>query len=148
MRRLTISLDDDLAEAYEQWERERGYSNRSEAFRDLLRSELGQTRMEADPQGPCVATLTFVYNHHERRLAERLTDMQHEHHELTVSSMHAHLDHEQCIETVILRGPTAAVQSFARSVMAETGVRHGHLHLVAQESASGKPPPHRHRRKA
>ena len=113
MRRLTISLDDELAEAYEQWEREHGYSNRSEAFRDLLRSELGHNRVGAHPRGPCIATLTFVYNHHERRLAERLTDMQHEHHELTVSAMHAHLDHEQCLETVILRGPTAKVQAFA-----------------------------------
>ena len=130
MKRLTMSLDDDLADAFEAIVRDRGYVNRSEAFRDLLRSDLGAARQTEQPKGPCIATLSYVYDHHQRQLAMRLTDMQHEHHELTVSTPHAHLDHNLCIETVILRGPTAKVRTFAQSVIAQPGVSHGNLHLV------------------
>ncbi|MCK6425011.1 MAG: nickel-responsive transcriptional regulator NikR [Burkholderiaceae bacterium] len=130
MKRLTMSLDDELAEAFEALVRARGYANRSEAFRDLLRQDLGSARLREHPDGPCVATLSYVYHHHHRQLALRLTDLQHDHHELTVSTMHAHLDHDHCIETVILRGRTEAVRAFAESVITQPGVSHGQLHLV------------------
>lgn len=130
MKRLTMSLDDDLADAFEALVRSRGYENRSEAFRDLLRQDLSNVRLRDRPDQPCVATLSYVYNHHQRQLAMRLTDLQHEHHELTVSTTHAHLDHDHCIETVILRGKTAEVRAFADSVIAQPGVSHGNLHLV------------------
>ena len=81
----------------------------------------------------CVGTLSYVYNHHERQLAGRLTRMHHEHHDVTVSTMHSHLDHENCIEVVILRGPTAAVTAFAQSVIAQKGVRHGKFYPVPAE---------------
>lgn len=110
--------------------RARGYENRSEAFRDLLRHDLGNARLRDRPDEPCVATLSYVYNHNQRQLALRLTDLQHEHHELTISTTHAHLDHEHCIETTILRGRTQAVRAFAHSVIVQPGVSHGHLHLV------------------
>lgn len=130
MKRLTMSLDDDLADAFEALVRERGYANRSEAFRDLLRGHLGRERLQTRPDGPCVATLSYLYDHHQRQLALRLTDMQHEHHELTVATTHAHLDHDLCIEVAILRGRTDAVQDFAQAVIAQPGVSHGQLHLV------------------
>jgi len=130
MKRLTMSLDDDLADAFEAVVRNRGYANRSEAFRDLLRADFGETREVELPEGPCIATLSYLYNHHQRRLAMRLTDMQHEHHELTISTTHAHLDHDHCIEVVILRGRTDQVRAFAQSVIAEPGISNGHLHLV------------------
>ena len=130
MKRLTMSLDEPLADAFDAWVHERGYENRSEAFRDLLRHDLGELRRAENPAGPCIATLSYLYNHHQRQLASRLTDMQHEHHELTISSTHAHLDHDHCIEIVILHGRTDQVQAFAQSVIAQPGVSHGHLHLV------------------
>ena len=130
MKRLTMSLDDDLADAFEALIRARGYENRSEAFRDLLRQDLGNVRLRDRPDEPCVATLSYVYNHHQRQLAMRLTDLQHDHHELTVSTTHAHLDHEHCIETVILRGKTEAVREFAQAVIAQPGVSHGYLHSI------------------
>ncbi|MBC7699550.1 nickel-responsive transcriptional regulator NikR [Aquabacterium sp.] len=137
MRRLTISIDDELADAFENLVQDRGYENRSEAFRDLLRQELGEKHLATQPRGPCVATLTYLYNHHERQLATRLNDMQHEHHELTVSTMHAHLDHDHCIETVILKGKTDAVRSFAQAVIAQPGVTHGQLHIVPVSKTPG-----------
>ena len=130
MTRLTMSLDDKLADAFEALVQDRGYENRSEAFRDLLRQDLGNVRLRDRPDEPCVATLSYVYNHHQRQLALRLTDLQHDHHELTVSTTHVHLDHEHCVETVILRGKTAQVRSFAESVITQPGVSHGNLHLV------------------
>ena len=135
MQRFTISIDDALADEFDRLIAERGYGNRSEAVRDLLRTQLDRQRETANPKTACVATLSYVYNHHERELAERLMSLQHEHHDLTVSAMHAHLDHEHCIETVILRGPAQAVRRFADRVIAERGVRHGALNLVVADAA-------------
>lgn len=131
MERFTISLDTELAEAFDHLIKARGYSNRSEAVRDMLRSQIESFRQTHDEAPFCVATLSYVFNHHERGLAERLASVQHEHHNLAVSTMHAHLDHENCIETVILRGPTADVRAFANALCAEPGVRHGQLNLVS-----------------
>lgn len=137
MERITISLDEQLAEAFDALIAERGYRNRSEAMRDLLRRELETERQRKGDEGQCIATLSYLYNHHERDLAERLTGLQHDHHDLTVSTMHAHLDHDHCIEVAILRGPTAGVRRFAESIVAESGVRHGSLNLVTVDVSTG-----------
>lgn len=133
MERFTISLDGELAKAFDALIAERGYRNRSEAVRDLLRAQLEQWRQTRDETQHCVANLSYVYNHHERELAERLMTLQHAHHDLLVSTLHAHLDHENCIESVLLRGATADVRRFAETLIAERGVRHGKLNLVAVE---------------
>jgi len=133
MDRFTISLDEHLATAFDALIKERGYSTRSEAVRDILRTHLQQNAEQRDVRGACVANLSYVYNHHERELAERLTSIQHAHHELTVATMHAHLDHEQCLETVMLKGSVKRVREFANEIIAERGVRHGVLNLVNVE---------------
>lgn len=134
MQRFTVSIEPKLAAEFDALIERRAYGNRSEAFRDLLRAELERQRDGDDPQGWCVACLSYVYNHHERDLAERLNDLQHAHHDLTVSTMHAHLDHDNCIETVLLRGPTLAVRRFADGVCAERGVHHGHLNVIGVDT--------------
>ncbi len=133
MERFTISLDVDLAVEFDKLIKARGYSNRSEAVRDMLRSQLESFRRERGEARHCVANLSYVFNHHERDLAERLTQLQHDHHNLSVSAMHAHLDHEHCIESLILRGPSAEVRDFADILIAQRGVRHGQLNMVAVE---------------
>lgn len=133
MERFTISLDDKLAQEFDQRIAAQGYANRSEAVRDLLRSELERTRQDDNTALHCIACLSYVFNHHERDLMERITGLHHEHHDLTVSTMHAHLDHDHCLETVILRGPTAEVRRFADSVCAQRGVHHGKLNLISVE---------------
>ena len=138
MERITISLGQDLAAEFDRLIAERGYRNRSEAVRDLLRAHLEQARQERGGATHCVASLSYVYNHHERDLAERLTALQHEQHDLAVATLHAHLDHENCLESVILRGPTAAVRSFADALVAERGVRHGQLNLIDVELDAGR----------
>lgn len=137
LERFTVSLDADLAAAFDELIAARGYRNRSEAVRDLLRAALESSRQQATPDGHCVANLSYVYNHHERDLAERLTTLQHGQHDLTVATLHAHLDHENCLESVILRGSTAAVRSFSDAMIAESGVRHGQLNLIAVELDAG-----------
>jgi CopG family nickel-responsive transcriptional regulator len=131
MDRFTISLDEGLAVAFDELIKERRYSTRSEAVRDILRTQLQQSRVKRDDRGACVANLSYVYNHHERDLAERLASIQHSHHDLTISEMHAHLDHEQCLESVFLKGPIRRIREFADEIMAQRGVRHGHLNLIS-----------------
>ena len=99
MERFTISLDEALAKQFDQLIAARGYSNRSEAVRDLIRGAIESDRQRQTPSGHCVANLSYVYNHHERELAERLTGLQHNHHDLTVAAMHSHLDHDNCLES-------------------------------------------------
>ena len=145
MERITISLDADLAAEFDRLIAERGYSNRSEAVRDLLRTHLVAARQKRGEASHCVANLSYVYNHHERDLAERLTALQHGQHDLTVATMHAHLDHENCLESVVLRGPTAAVRSFADALIAERGVRHGQINLIDVEVDAGRAHGHGYR---
>ena len=133
MERFTISLDADLAAAFDALVQERQYRTRSEAFRDLLRGYL-QKRDERRGQAAfCVGTVSYVYNHRERELAERLASLLHEHHEVTRSMTRVPLDHQQCIEVVILQGQTRAVRRFAEQLIAERGVRHGQLNLVSAD---------------
>ena len=134
MERFTISLDEKLAVAFDALIALRGYGTRSEAVRDLLRAELERTRQKEAPRGDCIACLSYVFNHHERDLGERIIGLQHEHHELTVSTMHAHLDHDHCLETVILKGDTRDVQRFADVLCAERGVHHGSVNLISMEA--------------
>lgn len=129
MERMTISLDAELATQFDRLMRSRGYRNRSEAIRDLIRERLESERLD-QPGGMCVGTLSYVYAHRERELSRRLTDEQHRHHDLAVSTLHVHLDHDHCLETVVLNGATQRVREFAESVIAQPGVRHGKLYLV------------------
>ncbi len=143
MERITISLDESLAHEFDHLIARRGYATRSEAVRDLLRRELEAERSSAG-SGHCVANLSYVYNHHERDLGERLTGAQHDHHDLCVATMHAHLDHEACLESVILRGPLARVRAFAEGIIAERGVRHGALNVISVDVSGGAGHGHGH----
>ena len=130
MERITISLDAELAAEFDRLIAERGYRNRSEAVRDVLRAHLEQARRQRGEASHCVASLSYVFNHHERDLAERLTALQHGQHDLTVATLHVHLDHENCLESIILRGPTAAVRSFSDALIAERGVQAAYVDAV------------------
>ena len=130
MRRITISVDEPLAQEFDDLIARHGYENRSEAFRDLLRSRIEGERKTKYTARFCIATVSFIYDHKERVLASRLASLQHEHHDLTVSTMHVHLDHETCLETVVLQGKFKEVSTFADRLVAENGVRHGNIHIV------------------
>ena len=130
MQRVTITLDDDLMADLDRIIAARGYQNRSEAIRDLARSGLEQAAVEVAGSRHCVAALVYVYDHHARELPKRLTQEFHAHHDLSQATLHVHLDQESCMEVTVLKGRGAEVQSFANQVIAERGVRHGHVVYV------------------
>ena len=130
MQRFTISLDEALALQFDALIAAKGYINRSEAVRDLIRSQMDATHLQAARSHWCVATISYVYDHHDRTVAERVQSLQHDHHDLVITSLHTHLDHDHCLETVILRGRTHRVSALAQQLMALRGVRHGGLRLV------------------
>ncbi|MDN3565801.1 nickel-responsive transcriptional regulator NikR [Paeniroseomonas aquatica] len=137
MERVTITIDEALLGTIDRLVARRGYASRSEAVRDLVREAVDREAGD-DPAAPCVATLSYVYDHGVRDLARRLTRSHHDHHDIAVASMHVHLDHEACLEVAVLRGPTGAVRRFADAVTSQRGVRHHSLHLVpVQEEAAG-----------
>jgi CopG family transcriptional regulator, nickel-responsive regulator len=129
MQRITITIDDDLLDAVDGLMARRGYASRSEALRDIVRDMLDRQATD-DPKAACIATLSYVFDHATRDLAGRLTSAHHDHHDLSVASMHVHLDHEACLEVSVLRGPSGTVTAFADALATQRGVRHAHLHLI------------------
>ena len=113
MQRITITVDDALLDQFDAYMKRHGYVNRSEAFRDLARHQLSSEHIEQDKSGDCIGCFSYVYNHNERQLARRLIEAQHHHHDLSLSTLHVHLDHDNCMEAVVVRGATAAVRLFA-----------------------------------
>jgi len=139
MQRVTITLDDDLLKDLDRCAATRGYQNRSEAVRDLVRAGLQQTMPATEGKSDCVAALVYVYDHHVRELAKRLTQAFHSHHVLSLASLHVHLDEKYCMEVSVLKGPGEDVRHFAEHIVAERGVRHGRIFTMPA------PHPHKHR---
>ncbi|QCK88396.1 nickel-responsive transcriptional regulator NikR [Phreatobacter aquaticus] len=144
MQRITISIDDALLETVDRLGRQRGYQSRSEAMRDIVREAAVADGSVMAGDAPCMATLTFVFEHETRDLARRLTLAQHDHHELSVSTLHVHVDHRDCLEVMVLRGTVYQVKAFADAVITQRGVRHGSLHLIPIDSGEGHGHPHLH----
>ena len=145
LNRIGVALDSDLLKQFDQWMSKHGYANRSEAFRDLIRERLVGDRTSA-PNSIVVGTVTLIYDHHAHGVGEKLTQLQHDHHELVVSTCHAHLDHDSCLEVLIVHGKSAAVEEFASKLIALKGVQHGHLvkTVPAQALAAPADKAHKH----
>lgn len=136
MPRITISIDEDLLAEIDKITEQRQYQNRSEAIRDLARAGMQSIDTQTDHNAHCVAALFYVYDHQARELSKRLTQTFHDHHDLSLASLHVHLDHGNCMEVSLLRGHVAEVQQFADRVIAERGVRHGKLVVVPSDNES------------
>lgn len=147
MHRFTISLDDELASQFDAFIADKGYVNRSEAVRDLIRLRLGDvaplTRAHDAKAKWCVANLSYVYDHHDQTVAMRVLDLQHQHHDLVVSATRTHLDHHHCMETAVLRGSVQSVRVLADQLVALRGVRHGQVHFILLD-VDRKPHRHEH----
>lgn len=141
MQRFTLSIDDELAERFDAYLSEHGYANRSECVRDILRNHLANEDLKTNPNSECVGVLSYAYNHHERQLAMRMTEYQHEHAGEVISTMHVHATHDECVETVVIRGSAEDVVTLSRRLSAEPGVRHGRLNLIP---VSTEAPSHHH----
>ncbi len=141
MQRVTITIDDELLAEIDAAAAERGYQNRSEIFRDLARAGLQQTAPRA-PAAHCVAALVYVYDHGARDLSNRLVQNFHGHHDLSLATLHVHLDDDSCMEVTALKGPTAEVQHLADHIIAERGVRYGQVVMIP--AGGGKAHGHGH----
>ncbi len=126
--RFGIAIEKDLLERFDARVHVKGYGTRSEAIRDLIRRDL--VEHVDDPTAQVTGTLTLVYDHHVRALSERLTEIQHELGHHVVSALHVHLDHDHCLEVVVMRGEAALLRSAADRIVAEKGVLHGRLTLT------------------
>lgn len=124
LARIGVAIDESLLKKFDRHIAKRGYTNRSEAFRDLIRNELIQEVWETSDV-EMFGTVTLVYDHHVRMLTDKLTELQHRHHTSILSSMHVHLDHDNCLEVILVRGKAAVVQKLANALIATKGVRHG-----------------------
>lgn len=124
LTRFGVSLDEELLEPFDALCAVKGYSNRSEAIRDLIRKALvAEEWQQADGQG--AGTLTLVYDHHKNDLARRLTQIQHDEHDIIIATLHVHLDHHNCLEVLILKGEAARVRALADKLISCKGVKHG-----------------------
>jgi CopG family transcriptional regulator, nickel-responsive regulator len=129
LSRIGVAIDSDLLEKFDELIARRGYTNRSEAFRDLIRGELVEEAW-AKPDSLMVGTVTLVYNHHVRLLNEKLTGMQHEHYDHVLSTMHVHLDHDNCLEVLVIKGKASEVRRIADGLISTKGVKHGRLFVT------------------
>lgn len=126
LSRIGVAIDQDLLHRFDRHIHRRGYTNRSEAFRDLIRDELVQTEWEAS-EHDVVGTVTLVYDHHVHLLNEKLTDVQHRFHKCILSTLHVHLDHDHCLEVLAVKGRPAQVKRIADTLISIKGVKHGKL---------------------
>jgi CopG family nickel-responsive transcriptional regulator len=133
MQRITITLDDDLMDELDQMIVAHGYQNRSEAIRDFTRAGMQQVAQKGGKSGRCVAALVYVYDHAARDLSRRLVENYHGHHNLSMATLHVHLDDANCMEVTALKGTGAEVQHFADHIIAERGVRYGRLVMIPTE---------------
>jgi CopG family nickel-responsive transcriptional regulator len=125
--RFGISMDDRLLEKFDRLIEGKGYSNRSEAVRDLIRNALVDEQWARDDQEEMVGTVSLVYNHHTRDLADKLTEHQHTHHRDIISALHVHLDAHHCLEVVVIKGRAGEIRRLAEELIGTKGVKHGRL---------------------
>ena len=130
--RFSVSLEDDLLEQFDQYCKQQQYATRSEAIRQLLRDTLTKVAWAGESHD-AAGTLTLVYDHHRPQLRDHLTKLQHDHNELVVSTLHAHLTHDLCLEVIVLRGPSAELQQIASQLRGLKGIFKGELVMASAD---------------
>jgi CopG family nickel-responsive transcriptional regulator len=123
--RFGVAMERQLLSRFDKVIEQKGYANRSEALRDLVRSELDRDAWQRGKR--TIATITIVYDHHVRELTERLTEIQHDHGDLIISALHVHLDHHHCMEVIAAKGPARALKTMADRLIGSRGVISGNV---------------------
>ncbi|MGH9659544.1 MAG: nickel-responsive transcriptional regulator NikR [Bryobacteraceae bacterium] len=129
LSRIGVAIDSELLARFDDLIGKRGYTNRSEAFRDLIRDELVEKASQS-PEAPVVGTVTLLYDHHVRMLSDKLMDLQHDYHRTILSTLHVHLDHDNCLEVLVVRGKAGVVRRIADALISTKGVKHGRLSIT------------------
>src|SRR3989338_11687877 len=127
--RFGVSLDEKLLDGFDRLISKKGYTNRSEAIRDLIRDSLVKDEWEEDTR-ETVGTITLVYDHHTRELPDTLADLQHNFYASIISAMHVHLDKHNCLEVLVVRGRTGDIKKIADRLIGTKGVKHGKLSVT------------------
>jgi CopG family nickel-responsive transcriptional regulator len=130
MQRITITVDDDLMAELDHMIEHKGYANRSEAIRDLARAGMKEVSVEENALDDCVGVLSYVYKHEARDLAKRLTSTHHDHHHISIASLHVHLNEDYCLEISLLRGQVGSLKTFADSIISQRSIVHGDLAII------------------
>ena len=128
--RFSVSLPQELLDELDAMVSDKGYSNRSLAIADMVRANLVEHRQGRGAQ-EIAGTITLLYDHHKRHLQALLTDMQHDHTDVVISTLHVHLDHDNCLEVLVVRGEAEVVQNLADTLIGAKGVKHGRLTVTA-----------------
>ncbi len=128
LKRFGISLDERLVDKFDRHIKDKKYPTRSKAVGDLIREALVKQEWAAGDE--VVGAITLVYDHHRRSLVNKLTDIQHEFHELVISSQHIHLDHDNCFEVIVVKGKPKNVEDLASQLRSTKGVKHGDLSMA------------------
>lgn len=126
--RFAVSLEEELLDKFDEIRQRQNYANRSEAIRDLIRDHL--VEQDWDDKRDAMGTVTLVYDHHVRNLSDKLTNIQHDHHEVILSTMHVHLDHDNCLEVVVVKGRGERIRGLADRLISAKGVKHGKLTIT------------------
>ena len=137
--RFGVSVDAELLQHFDRLISGQGYENRSEALRDLMRDALIKSRLETSPEnGEVLGSLTLVYDHHAGDLSDKMNAIQHNHYSLVVSVLHVHVNHDDCMEVIVLRGAMREVRELADGLLSLKGVKHGRLFVtLSAEQMSG-----------
>jgi CopG family nickel-responsive transcriptional regulator len=129
LTRFGVSIQTRLLDQFDRLIAQKGYVNRSEAIRDLIRNQLVEVTAEHEA-GEMVGTVTFVYNHHVRQLSDLLTEFQHQNYSAVIATLHVHLDEENCLEVLVIRGKSGEIRRIADKLIGTKGVKHGKLTLT------------------
>jgi CopG family nickel-responsive transcriptional regulator len=127
--RFGVSINDTLLKRFDELISAKGYKNRSEAIRDLIRNSLVEEEL-SNEEAAAVGSVALVYDHHTRDLADKLTDHQHSHHEEIISALHVHLDAHHCLEIVVVKGQARKIKKLADELIGTKGVKHGKLMMT------------------
>jgi len=130
--RFGVSLEQDLLQKFDRRIRGKKYTNRSEALRDLIREDLVRQEWQEDKE--VAGAITLIYDHHQRELLTKITDIQHDFQGLIISTQHIHLDHDNCLEMIAVRGRAGEITKLADTLKANRGVKHTALMM----SSTGK----------
>jgi CopG family transcriptional regulator, nickel-responsive regulator len=144
MQRVTMTIDDDLMASLDAYMEASGHQNRSEAVRDLVRAGLMKQREKDDADRLCIGALVYLYDHDTRQLSKRLTSDHHSNADLSIATLHVHVDAETCLEVSLLRGRKSDVEHFAQHVIGERGVRYGQLVVAPAEAHTPSSDPSGH----
>jgi CopG family nickel-responsive transcriptional regulator len=124
--RFGVSIEPDLLQKFDKTIKNQGYTNRSEAIRDIIRKNI-INKETAEPNSEAIGTLTMIYDHHSGPLTNRLLELQHNHHQEILTTTHIHVDHHNCLEVLVLKGKIGEIKKLADSIKALKGIKHGEL---------------------